>query len=394
MIILSHKEDCCGCTACLSVCPKQCIRMEKDEEGFLYPKIDTESCIDCEQCEKVCPCLNSTTPREPMESYASIHQEETIRQNSSSGGIFTALAEATIRNGGVVFGARFDNGFQVIHDYTEILEGLTAFRGSKYVQSELGECFRQTEAFLKEGREVLFSGVPCQIAGLRAFLRKEYPHLITVDILCHGVASPAVWADFLKPYRGIRLPDTLKQITFRDKRNGWKQYGLCLHYTKGELFFKQKDNLYMKGNFANLYLRPSCHACPDRCFRAGSDVTLGDCWGIEKQSDASFCTDNKGVSLVLVHTTKGAERIQQIKPYTSYAPIDYHELEPYNPAIRSCAERTHKRERFFVRWQQQEPLGKIVASLTRPSLIKQLELLCTPLLKALGIKGFTKRLRK
>lgn len=403
MIVLSHKEACCGCTACLSVCPRQCIRMETDEEGFLYPVTDAEHCTGCGLCEKVCPCLHPGVSQEPMQCYASIHRKEDIRLESSSGGLFTALAEETIRNGGVVFGARFDKDFTVIHDYTETFEGLPPFRGSKYVQSDMRNSFRQAEQFLKEGREVLFSGASCQIAGLKAFLRKEYPNLLTLDILCHGVASPAVWAGFLQPYkaRTAPKPERLTQVTFRDKQNGWKQYELCLRYgeedsrsKKTEIRFARGTNPYMAGYFANLYLRPSCHACPRRGFSAGSDLTLGDCWGIEKRPPQPYCADDKGVSLVMAHTPKGAGRMQQIHASIRYTPIDYRPMESYNPAIRHRPMPHPKREEFFIRWRRQEAFGPIVASLTRPTLTKRLETICTPLLKALGIKGFTKRLRK
>lgn len=394
MIVLSHKKECCGCTACLSVCPRQCIRMETDEEGFLYPVTDPEHCTDCGLCERVCPCLHPGVPQEPIQCYASIHRKEEIRLESSSGGLFTALAEETIRNGGVVFGARFDREFRVMHDYTETLEGLSAFRGSKYVQSDMRNSFRQAEQFLKEGREVLFSGVSCQIAGLKAFLRRDYQHLITLDILCHGVASPAVWASFLHPYKTAQEPERLTQVTFRDKQNGWNQYDFCLRYSEQEIRFNRKTNPYMAGYFANLYLRPSCHACPRRGFSAGSDLTLGDCWGIEKRPPQSYCADDKGVSLVMAHTPKGVERMRQIHASVCYTPIDYRPMESYNPAIRHSPVPHPEREQFFIRWRQQEAFGQIVASLTRPTLTKRLETMCTPLLKALGIKGFTKYLRK
>lgn len=418
MIVLSYKQECCGCSACLAVCPKQCIRMAiDDKEGFLYPVTDEKSCIDCGLCEKVCPCLHPGTPKEPIQSYASIHRDESIRYNSSSGGLFTALAEETIRNGGVVFGARFDEFFNVIHDYTETLEGLSVFRGSKYVQSDMRNSFRQAEHFLKEGREVLFSGVSCQIAGLKAFLRKEYEHLFTLDILCHGVASPAVWGSFLHA-QIVAQKQEAKQLThvvFRDKKNGWKLYDFCLRFTEKEerlnkkrnffatskeriaskeIRLNRKTNPYMVGYFADLYLRPSCYYCPRRDFSAGSDLTLGDCWGIEKQPPQPYCADDKGVSLVMVHTQKGVDRMQQIDVSIERTPIDYHTVERYNPAIHYRPVWKLKRERFFIRWRMGEGFNKVVASLTRPTFTKRIETMCTPLLEALGIKGFTKRLRK
>lgn len=197
MIDIKDKKLCCGCNACVQRCPKQCISVQKDEEGFLYPIVDLSICIDCGLCEKVCLVLNQGSERNPIEVFAAVNKDDSIRMQSSSGGIFTALAEQIIQEKGVVFGARFDEKWEVKHDYTETIEGLKAFRGSKYVQSRIGDTFSKAEFFLKAGRKVMFTGTPCQIAGLRLFLRKEYENLLAVDIICHGVPSPLVWRKYL-----------------------------------------------------------------------------------------------------------------------------------------------------------------------------------------------------
>ena len=198
MIEIKDKKDCCGCSACVQRCPKQCITLKEDNEGFLYPIVDKKTCIDCGLCEKVCPILHQGEPQKPLKVYAAKNLNEEIRRQSSSGGIFTLLAEQVIQEGGVVFGARFDENWEVKHDYTETIEGLAVFRGSKYVQSRIEDNYKKAEEFLKQGRKVLFSGTPCQIAGLKRFLRKEYEELLTVDFVCHGVPSPGVWRKYLK----------------------------------------------------------------------------------------------------------------------------------------------------------------------------------------------------
>ena len=198
MIHITDREKCCGCEACIQRCPQQCITLHEDGEGFLYPETDEGRCIDCGLCEKVCPVIFQGTGRRPLNVYAAKNPDEEIRWESSSGGVFTLLAEKILSEGGVVFGARFDARWEVVHDYTENVEGLSAFRGSKYVQSRIGDSFRQTECFLKTGRKVLFSGTPCQIAGLKLFLKKEYDNLLTVDFICQGVPSPGVWRKYLK----------------------------------------------------------------------------------------------------------------------------------------------------------------------------------------------------
>lgn len=170
----------------------------EDNEGFLYPYVDVSSCVDCGLCEKVCPVINQGEAKQADKVYAAINPDDNIRLRSSSGGVFSMLAERIILENGVVFGARFDDNWEVIHDSCETIEGLAAFSGSKYVQSKIGNCFSRTEKYLKEGRKVLFSGTPCQIAGLHKFLRKDYDNLLTVDVVCHGVPSPAVWRAYLK----------------------------------------------------------------------------------------------------------------------------------------------------------------------------------------------------
>ena len=197
MISIKDKKKCCGCSACVQRCPKQCINFREDNEGFRYPYIDTDKCINCGLCEKVCPIINQYNEKVPTKVYAAINTNEKIRMQSSSGGIFTYIATKVIEEKGVVFGARFDKNWEVKHDFTENIEGLSAFRGSKYMQSRIEDNYLKVEKFLKDGRKVLFSGTPCQIAGLKRYLKKNYENLLTIDIICHGVPSPKIWRLYL-----------------------------------------------------------------------------------------------------------------------------------------------------------------------------------------------------
>lgn len=197
MIHVVDKYACCGCHACVQRCPKHCITMREDEEGFFYPFINETLCLDCGLCEKVCPVLQQDEARRPLKVYAAKNPDDRVRMLSSFGGVFTMLAEQILDEGGVVFGARFDENWDVVHSYVDNKKDLEVFRGSKYVQSYIGDCFQKAECFLKEGRKVLFSGTPCQIAGLRLFLRERYDNLLTVDLVCHGVPSPKVWRTYL-----------------------------------------------------------------------------------------------------------------------------------------------------------------------------------------------------
>lgn len=198
MIHITDKKNCCGCSACVQRCPKQCIRLEEDTEGFLYPQVDEETCIKCGLCEKVCPILNQADKLSVLEVLAVKNPNDEERMNSSSGGVFLPLAREVINQGGVVFGAVYDESWEVHHVYAEKIEDVYPMMGSEYLQSKIGNSFKDAERFLKQGREVLFVGSPCQIAGLRTYLRnKQYQNLLAVDFLCHGVPSPGVWRRYL-----------------------------------------------------------------------------------------------------------------------------------------------------------------------------------------------------
>lgn len=302
MISLKNKYDCCGCSACAQACPKQCIIMVNDEEGFLYPQIDIDTCINCNKCERVCPIINQNSAKKPIVAYAAKNKNDQIRLISSSGGIFTLLAEKTINNNGVVFGAKFNDNWDVIHDYTEKLDGIIAFRGSKYVQSQIGDNYKKTQKFLQEGREVIFSGTPCQIAGLHRFLNKTYLNLITIDIICHGVPSPMVWQKYIQRYHQKQITD----IVFRDKTNGWKNYEFVISNGQHTIIRETRaKNVYMNLFLSDLCLRPSCSNCPAKKGSSHSDITIADFWGIEHVIPTF--DDDKGCNLVLINSIKGAD---------------------------------------------------------------------------------------
>lgn len=280
MIDVIDKSNCCGCSACVNRCPKQCISLHEDKEGFLYPHVSTENCIDCGLCEKVCHEIHHFEEHYPTKVLAAINKDDEVRQASSSGGVFSLLAENIIKEGGVVFGARFDDNWQVKLDYSESKEGILNFRGSKYVQARIDTAYSDCECFLKENRLVLFSGTPCQIAGLKHFLRKEYDNLLTVDFVCHGTPSPKVWKRYLDETIDA-INRQIQSVRFRDKKDeGWKKFRLALEFeNEGDTFtvsVPNSENAYMRAFLSNLDLRPSCHDCKAKSGRSGSDITLGD----------------------------------------------------------------------------------------------------------------------
>lgn len=324
MIDIRDKEKCCGCTACEQICPKVCISMKEDSEGFLYPFVDSQLCIGCGSCEKVCPVIHPFKPvQELPQSFACKTHSEDLRLQSSSGGMFTTLASKMIDMRGVVFGAMFKEDWSVVHGYTETMEGLKQFQGSKYVQSDLGNTFQTVRNFLKEGRLVLFSGTPCQVAGLNHFLKKKYENLYTIDIVCHSIPSPLVWKKYLKDKQ---KDSCIKHVTFRDKSAGWRNYGLTMSNEFQNVEKGTKDeNLYMRGFLENLTVRPSCFACPARNYTSGGDIMLADCWGLDKYHPE--IDDNKGMSQALILTEKGQKLFDACHNDIFALRIPYEEVE-------------------------------------------------------------------
>lgn len=336
MLTFTDKSQCCGCTACASICPKQCIQMIEDKEGFLYPQINHSVCVDCGLCEKVCPVLHPVLAKEKPVVFAALNNNSEVRMQSSSGGIFTLLAEQTIKNGGVVFGACFDKEWKVVHRYTATLEGLSVFRGSKYVQSDMGTSFQDAKCFLDQGREVLFSGTPCQIAGLRNYLRKSYSTLLTVEVACHGVPSPKVWSTYLLDKKNISY------INFRAKSKGWKGYYVVLEYNGQKEEVPYGENSYMRVFLSNLSLRPSCYACSAKLGNSQSDVTIADFWGVDKI--APEIDDDKGCSLIIIHNSKILQLLKalncQLYPQTLDIALKYN-----RSIVKSCYQPVNRK--FF-----------------------------------------------
>lgn len=386
MINIKEPKDCCGCNACAQRCPKHCIILTEDHEGFLYPKVNTELCIECGLCEKVCPVINQKPKKGPLEVYAAINPDEQIRKESSSGGIFTLLAEKIIQENGVVFGARFDENWEVRHDYTETIEGLAVFRSSKYVQSRIEDNYLKAEKFLKEKRKVLFSGTPCQIAGLKKFLRKEYDNLLTVDFICHGVPSTKVWRMYLdetcrnliKRGSSSNFIDEgrrsyIEAINFRHKILGWKRFSFFLKLnsafiqseknTEG-IFEPFSENAFMKAFLSDTILRPSCYQCPCKSGKSTSDITIADYWNI--QQVLPELDDDKGISLVLTNTSKGENIFSSCN--VIYKKTGYEESKGKNGGFHEKINIPLKREYFFTEINKLDiNLSQLIIQVTRKS---------------------------
>lgn len=372
MIQITDKSKCCGCEACVQVCPKHCISFKQDHEGFFYPEADADSCIQCGLCEKVCPVLHPYDEHKPQEVLAAINKDEKVRMESSSGGIFTLLAEEIINQGGAVFGVRFDDQWQAVFDCAETTEALAAFRGSKYLQARVGNSYVQCKQLLDQGRQVLFSGTQCQIAGLLHFLRKPYPNLLTVDFICHGVPSPKVWQHYLD--EAVKAgKKAITDIKFRDKRQGWKRFSFALDYNEQHhsytLTSAFDQNPFMRAFLANIILRPSCHSCPAKAGRGHSDITMADFWGIDQVNPEMF--DDRGTSLVLIHTERGQQALKRNQ--LRLAAASYEDVLRFNIAWHKPAACHPKRSEFFAASNGETDLHTLIEKCLRPLLKKRVK---------------------
>lgn len=343
MININKKNNCTGCHACYSICPKNCIEMKMDEEGFKYPTINKNLCINCNLCINVCPIINPiNNSNKVFSAFALQAKDEKLLENSSSGGAFTLIAREILKKEGVIFGAAFDEKKNVIHKFITKEEDLNILQGSKYVQSIIGDSYKQVSEFLKKGKEVMFTGTPCQISGLKKYLGKEYNNLLCVDILCHGVPSPRVWEKYLQ-YREMIDGSKVKKISFRYKTLECKES--CVKFTyPDKVYLKEKSkDLFMKGFLRNLYLRPSCYDCHFKQIDRNSDLTIGDFWSI---SNFSNDFNNKGVSMVLVQSKSGLGIIEKIlKETNSLKILQINKLT--NGGLYKSAFKNPERRRFF-----------------------------------------------
>lgn len=344
MIEIADKSKCSGCYSCVNVCPKKCITMISDQEGFWYPKIDKEKCIDCGLCEKRCPISNDMKVNNNPKAYACYNLDEEIRKESSSGGIFTLLASNIIDRGGIVYGAAFDHNYEVEHIKVTTKKELNKLRGSKYVQSKIGGVYEEIKELLNQEKIVYFSGTPCQIDGLLCFLDKKYDNLICQDIICHGVPSPMVWKGYVesknKDYKSKPV-----RINFRQKNSGWDLYELSLQYKDSSYNCCHRDDLFMRAFLSNLILRPSCYNCSSKSLHRNSDITLADFWGIDN-IDKSM-NDNKGLSLIFINSNKGKKLFKEILNDIRYKEVEIDEAVKYNWSAYLSVKEPKKRKDFF-----------------------------------------------
>lgn len=345
---LADKSQCTGCTACVSICPRHCIQMKKDDAGFRFPEVIEQSeCIACGACERVCPVLvNKKNDGEPSTvAYAAFSGNDALRKESSSGGIFSELAAVILQSGGIIYGAGYDDEGVVRHIGIENQKELGQLRGAKYSQSILDDIFQMLKKQLDSGRKVLFSGTPCQVAGLKAFLKKDYDNLLCIDFVCHGVPSPMVWGKYLQYRARIDNKGIFPQhINLRNKESGWSHYSYSVEfaYADGKRYLcKNGADPFMRFFVNDFILRESCSDCQFKGYNRVSDITLGDFWGIwniDPEMD-----DNKGTSLILTHTAKGESMMKAVADNIKCKKVTLEQAASGNPSLlKSSAHKSNR----------------------------------------------------
>lgn len=394
-MISDIQHVCTGCAVCADACPQNCISMQQDGEGFFYPHVDESSCIQCGKCESVCPVLQTkskanapSAPQEMPIAYAAYNNDESIRLASSSGGIFTLLAEQTLAAGGVVFGAAMrEDQRSVAHIALETPQELDKLRGSKYLQSETNGIYKQVKIALQTGKKVLFSGTPCQVEALRTYLGPDEENLLCMDFICHGVPSPKVWDKYVD-FRENRAGATAWRTFFRHKTYGWKTYAVLFEFSNNTTYEQIfGEDLFMQAFLRNACIRPSCHACPFKKLNRASDITLADFWGIE--NIAPDMDDDKGTSLVLVHSEKGKKALSAIHTQIYAKPVNTEIALRENPAMTQSVSPHKNRTEFFSNLNSL-PFDKLVHQYAREQITPKM--LATALLRRVGLYSIAKKI--
>jgi len=307
---LISEKYCTGCSACFNICPKHAITMGLNTKGFLIPSVSQDICVNCGLCDNVCLNIVDTQGNTPYKVFASFSKKQNKRQESTSGGIFTSLAENFIKSGGIVFGASLQTDLSVKHISVSKIEELTLIKKSKYLQSEIGSTYFEAKSLLQKGKKVLFSGTPCQIAGLYNYLGKKYKYLFTVDLLCHGIPSRVVFNKYLSAEEtksGFKMTDFL----FREKEFGWKNYNSRRVFSNN--LIADWPDTFVPGYLSDLFLNDSCYECRFANLNRQGDISLGDYWGYKETAPEYVEDDNKGINLVLINTDKGYYLYKKIK---------------------------------------------------------------------------------
>lgn len=358
-----NKEKCCGCSSCKNICPVNAIEMKPDNEGFLYPFINEDKCIKCNLCETVCPMINKKENHEKIDiAFAIRAKNDEILKTSTSGGFFTPLAEEILKNDGVVIGVGYKNNFEIEHIIVTAKNknDIKQMRGSKYVQSNLGDIFSKTKELLDAHKKVLFSGTPCQINGLINFLKKDYINLITVDLICHGVPSPKLWNEYIK-YQQKKHNSKIKEISFRNKTYGYHSGTMKITFNNGEKYYGSARVDYMlKSFFSEISSRPTCYKCNFKDLNHISDFTIFDCWHIKELTDKKISDDDRGFTNLFINTNKGQEVFEKIKSNYEIYKIDKNRAIEIDGVMALNSAKPNKNRKEFYEYLNSHTLEETV----------------------------------
>lgn len=353
MIQITDREKCCGCNACGDICPQKAITFKIDIEGFWYPEINKDSCVDCHLCEKICPIINIQDLKKndyskPNHTIAAVNRNMQVRWNSTSGGAYTAFAEAMLEQGGYISGAVYNEGFTGVHNYvTNHFEDLERLRSSKYLQSNAEGIYSEIKRLLTQGEKVMACGTPCQMAALRSFLRKDYDNLIIIDFICRGVNSPKVYRAYLDSLEK-KYNSKIIQVKAKNKELGWRNLTRKVSFENGQSYYGVfMDDDFRRGYHTNVFCRPSCYDCQFKGFPRIADITLADFWGIERVDNN--LDDDIGTSMILLNSKKGEQFFASVKDKLVYREVAFDTIFGGNKAlISSITPSSINRHSFFA----------------------------------------------
>ena len=350
-------EKCTGCRACEQLCPKKCISLQADDEGFLQTVIEETECVHCGLCERICPQNHLPEKSAPLRVVAARYKDDEVLKRSASGGVFAGVARRVIRRGGAVFGLTYDENWRAGHKACHTLEELSEQQSSKYVQADTGDTYAQVKELLEEGKTVLYSGTGCQIGGLRAFLRKEYANLITMDLICHGVSSPLLFRKYIG-WLGGKMNGKVLAYNFRDKSEGWGLGYKTKTKTKTKTLPSTLDPYYYNFLKGSNY-RECCYDCRYCTKERISDMTIGDYWGIEKEHPKFYST--KGVSVVLLNTRKGTDCYSECEGDFLVCESEFEKAVRKNHNLIRPTQRTEQRDSIYARMDAPDYFDTVLA---------------------------------
>ena len=393
MISIKNKQDCCGCGSCAAICPKNCISMKEDNEGFLYPLVNESNCINCNQCVKACPIINANEEiiNKKQKAVIASSKNKSILMESTSGGFFSHIALFVLKHGGVVYGAAFDKSFRVVHICVEKIEELYRLRNSKYVQSDLSGAFRDIKSKLKKGLIVCFSGTPCQIEALLCFLGNKPDNLILVDVVCRAVPSPGIWKKYLN-YMSKEHGE-ISSIRFRDKKYGYQYSTMLIQFSNGnEIRNSIESDIWLRMFFSGMIIRPSCANCKFRKRYRNSDFTIWDCFAVSDYTKK--INENKGATAVLIHSMKGIFLLERIKKELTLYSVSADRIVNRMKELSISPSMNPKRSRFYSELYENNNIGKIIDDFFPITIGIRIKRTFRWLLYVLGLDTTVKRIKR